>query len=48
LDDVARVSTGLKRLLPFVVTPDHRPGGLTDRLDLRRHLTKPDRQLSLF
>jgi putative DNA modification/repair radical SAM protein len=48
LDDLARLSTGVKRLLPFLVTPDHRPGGLTDRLDLRRRLTEPDRQLSLF
>jgi putative DNA modification/repair radical SAM protein len=43
LDDLARLSTGVKRLLPFLVTPDHRPGGLTDRLDLRRRLTEPDR-----
>jgi putative DNA modification/repair radical SAM protein len=48
LDDLARLSTGVKRLLAFVVTPDHRPGGLTDRLDLRRRLAEPDRQLSLF
>jgi putative DNA modification/repair radical SAM protein len=48
LDDLGRLSTGVKRLLPFVVTPDHRPGGLTDRLDLRRRLAEPDRQLSLF
>lgn len=48
LDDLARLSTGIKRLLPFVVTLDHRPGGLTDRLDLRRRLREPDRQLSLF
>ena len=48
LDDLARLSTGVKRLLPFVVTPDHRPAGLTDRVDLRRRLTEPDRQLSLF
>jgi putative DNA modification/repair radical SAM protein len=48
LGDLARLSTGVKRLLPFVVTPDHRPGGLTDRIDLRRRLVEPDRQLSLF
>jgi predicted DNA-binding helix-hairpin-helix protein len=48
LDDVGRLSHGVKRLLPFLVTADHRPTHLGDRLDLRRHLTAPPRQASLF
>jgi putative DNA modification/repair radical SAM protein len=48
LDDVGRLSHGVKRLLPFLVTADHWPTHLGDRLDLRRHLTAPPRQASLF
>ena len=48
LDDIARLSAGVKRARPFLVTPDHRPSGLTDRLDLRQRLVEPARQMSLF
>ena len=48
LNDLARLSTGVKRLLPFIITPDHRPGTSTDRADLRRLLVAPAEQLSLF
>jgi putative DNA modification/repair radical SAM protein len=48
LADVRRLSAGIKRLLPFVVTPDHRPGALIDRLDLRGRLVEPPQQLALF
>ena len=48
LDDLGRLSTGVKRLLPFVITPDHHPAGLTDSLQLRSRLVEPARQLSLF
>ncbi|HEY4043904.1 MAG TPA: hypothetical protein VGM32_18940, partial [Rhodopila sp.] len=48
LDDIARLTTGLKRVRPFLITADHRPVGLTDRTDLRRRLTEPRDQLSLF
>ncbi len=48
LDDVARLTSGLKRVRPFLITADHRPVRLTDRQDLRRQLAPPARQLSLF
>ncbi|MBK1622290.1 putative DNA modification/repair radical SAM protein [Afifella marina] len=48
LDDLARLTAGLKRALPFLVTPDHRPVSLIDRLDLRQRLAEPAQQMSLF
>jgi putative DNA modification/repair radical SAM protein len=48
LDDVARLSSGLKRARPFLVAADHRPTRLIDRLDLRQRLIEPMQQLSLF
>ena len=46
LADVARLSPGLKRALPFLITGDHSPARLTDRADLRQRLIP--RQTSLF
>jgi predicted DNA-binding helix-hairpin-helix protein len=48
LDDVARLTSGLKRARPFLIAADHRPVGLTDRADLRQRLAAPSKQLSLF
>jgi putative DNA modification/repair radical SAM protein len=48
LDDIGRLSAGLRRARPFLITADHSPLRLTDRLDLRRHVAEPARQLSLF
>ena len=48
LADVARLTSGVKRLLPFLITLDHRPTKLGDRQDLRRLLVAPPRQASLF
>jgi putative DNA modification/repair radical SAM protein len=48
LDDVARLSAGLKRARPFLIALDHRPVALTDRADLRARLVTPARQLGLF
>ena len=48
LEDVARLTTGLKRVRPFLITADHRPVRLTDRDDLRQRLAPPPKQLSLF
>ena len=48
LDDVARLTSGLKRARPFLVAADHRPTRLIDRLDLRRLVTHKPEQLSLF
>ncbi len=48
LDDIGRLTTGLKRIRPFLITADHRPVRLTDRLDLRTQITAPQRQMRLF
>jgi putative DNA modification/repair radical SAM protein len=48
LGDIARLTSGVKRLLPFLITTDHRPVKLGDKLDLRRYLAPPAQQLSLF
>jgi putative DNA modification/repair radical SAM protein len=48
LADIARLSPGLKRALPFLITADHSPARLTDRADLRQRITAPPRQMSLF
>jgi putative DNA modification/repair radical SAM protein len=47
--DVGRLSSGMARAKPFLVTADHRPVGLIDRADLRSRLVRRDEeQLSLF
>ncbi|HEV7875008.1 MAG TPA: putative DNA modification/repair radical SAM protein [Enterovirga sp.] len=48
LEDVRRLSGSVKRARAFLVTDDHSPAGLTDRLDLRARLVEPPAQLSLF
>jgi putative DNA modification/repair radical SAM protein len=48
LADIGRLSSALKRALPFLITPDHRPVALTDRQDLRALLEPPAAQLNLF
>jgi predicted DNA-binding helix-hairpin-helix protein len=48
LDDIARLTSGLKRLRPFLITLDHRPTRLIDRADLRQSLVAPPVQPSLF
>jgi putative DNA modification/repair radical SAM protein len=48
LEDVRRLSRGLEKLKPFIVTADWRPGALTDRADLRERVAPPPEQLSLF
>lgn len=48
LDDLARLTPGLKRARPFLVTPDHSPAGLLDRLDLRGRIAPKPAQLELF
>lgn len=47
LGDVARLSPGIKRAMPFLIAADHSPARLTDRADLRARLTSP-KQMSLF
>jgi len=47
LDDLKRLHVPVKKVLPFVVLPDHRPHRLIDRADLEARLVPPPRQLSL-
>jgi putative DNA modification/repair radical SAM protein len=47
LEDLGRLTASMKKLRPFVVTADHRPTRILDRLDLRALLAPPE-QLSLF
>lgn len=47
LADLARVTTSVKKLLPFIVAGDWRPGGLTDSEHLRARFAPPPEQLSL-
>jgi putative DNA modification/repair radical SAM protein len=47
LADLARLTSSLKRALPFLIALDHRPRGL-DALDLRARLAPRPRQLSLL
>jgi predicted DNA-binding helix-hairpin-helix protein len=48
LDDVARLTSGLKRARPFLVAADHTPKASLDRVDLRERLVERPEQLSLF
>jgi len=45
LADVARLARSVKRLLPFLVTADYRPGRAAGRLDLRGDLVDPQAAL---
>jgi predicted DNA-binding helix-hairpin-helix protein len=48
LEDVARLTSGLKRARPFLIAADHHPKGNLDRQDLRERLVEKPEQLSLF
>jgi putative DNA modification/repair radical SAM protein len=48
LDDLARLSSALRRARPFIVTPDHRPVADRTSAHLRAALAGPAQQLSLF
>ncbi|HSI41306.1 MAG TPA: putative DNA modification/repair radical SAM protein [Xanthobacteraceae bacterium] len=48
LEDLARLTRGLKRARAFLIAADHRPTRLLDRAHLRAELTSPATQLSLF
>ena len=41
LADIGRLARSVKRLLPFLITADYRPGRVADRLDLRGALADP-------
>jgi len=48
LADVKRLARSVEKLKPFIVVADWRPGGLTDRADLRERLAPEPQQLRLF
>ena len=48
LADLKRLTTGLRRALPFMVAVDYQPGALTDAINLRHQLAASNQQLSLF
>lgn len=48
LEDVARLTSGLKRAKPFLITADHHPKAKLDQLNLRERLIEKPEQLSLF
>ncbi len=48
LDDVARLTSGLKRARPFLTAADYRPDRTSEGLDLRARLADKPKQLSLF
>jgi putative DNA modification/repair radical SAM protein len=47
LGDLAKLTASVKKVLPFVVTLDWRPGKLTDCADLRARFAPPPEQLAL-
>ena len=46
--DVGRLTTALKRAMPFLITVDYRPTRRLDRQDLRSELVSSEAQLNLF
>ncbi len=48
LDDVARLTTSVAKIRPFIVTADWRPTLLTDRADLKSLVAPKQEQLELF
>jgi predicted DNA-binding helix-hairpin-helix protein len=48
MDDLARLTNGLKRARPFLVAADHTPGASLDEARLRERLVEKPEQLSLF
>jgi putative DNA modification/repair radical SAM protein len=48
MDDLARLTNGLKRARPFLIAADHTPGASLDEARLRERLVEKPEQLSLF
>jgi putative DNA modification/repair radical SAM protein len=48
LEDVRRLTRGIEKLKPFIVTADWTPGALTDAADLRARVAPAPQQQSLF
>ena len=47
-EDLLRLHVPLKKVLPFVLLPDHHPGATLDAPNLAAQLTPPPRQAGLF
>lgn len=48
LEHMAKLTPSLKKVLPFIVTTDWTPGGLTDSANLRERFTPPPDQMVLL
>lgn len=48
LDDLERLRVSLRKIRPFITTPDWRPVKLIDRMDLKSLFAPPPKQLSLL
>ncbi|MEO0618729.1 MAG: putative DNA modification/repair radical SAM protein [Pseudomonadota bacterium] len=48
LEDLARLTNGTRKAMPFICTADWQPGALTDSVNLRARFTPPPRQLDMF
>ena len=48
LEDLTRLSNGIKRAMPFVIAENWQPGSLTDSANLKDRYLPPPEQLSLF
>ncbi len=48
LDDLARLTNGTRKALPFIVAVDWQPGSLTDMANLRDRFAPPPKQMDLF
>ena len=47
LEDLARLCQSVKKMMPFITCADWRPGGLTDKAELKARVAPP-KQLALF
>jgi predicted DNA-binding helix-hairpin-helix protein len=48
LADIARLTTSIAKVRPFILTRDWTPGRLTESPDLRARLVRPPKQQELF
>ena len=48
IDDIARLKVSLKKIRPFIYTPDWSPGRLIDQKELRDYFRSPAQQLKLL
>jgi len=48
LEDMTRISNGVKKAMPFLIAENWQPGNLTDSENLRSRFTPAPKQMSLF